>query len=139
MNYKRIDNVYVVKLEIGDEIVESLTELCKKENITAGTIQGLGAVDEIDIGYYSMQDKVYHTATYNKQLEMITLNGNISVKESLPYLHLHGAFSDEKYTMVAGHLNKVRISITAEIFVTVLNGIVTRTVSKETGLNVFDI
>ncbi len=76
---------------------------------------------------------------YNKQLEMISLNGNISVKAGEPYLHLHGAFSDEKYSMIAGHLNKAYISITAEIFITVLNGEINRAVSKQTGLNIFDI
>ena len=139
MKVKQIDNVYVVRLEIGDEIFESLTTLSKQENIKAATVQGLGAVDKIDIGYYSTDDNIYHTTEYNKQMEIISLNGNISVKNGEPYLHLHGAFSDEKYSMIAGHLNKAFISITAEIFVTVLGGEIIRGVNKQTGLNVFDI
>lgn len=139
MKVKRIENTFVVRLEIGDEIIDSLSNLSVQENIKAATVQGLGAVDKIDIGYYSTEDKIYHTAEYNKQMEMITLNGNISVKDGEPYLHLHAAFSDERYSMIAGHLNKAYISITAEIFVTVLNGEINRTVSKQTGLNIFDI
>lgn len=139
MKYQRIDNTYVVRLEIGDEILDSLSKLCMQESIYAATVQGLGAVDIADIGYYSTEDNVYHTKTFNKQLEMITLNGNVSVKNGEPYLHLHGAFSDENYTMIAGHLNKAQISITAEIFVTVFSGEINRRVSEETGLNIFDI
>ena len=35
MEYKLIDNTYVVRLDVGDEIMESLTALCKKEDIKA--------------------------------------------------------------------------------------------------------
>lgn len=139
MKVKKIDNTYVLRLEIGDEIIQSIKTLCKQEGITAGTVQGIGATDCIDIGYYSLESKKYHTVNFNEQFEIISLTGNISVKDNEPYLHLHGAFSRADYSVVAGHLNSAVISITAEIFVTSLNATLYRAVSAETGLNIFDI
>ena len=139
MKYKLIDNTYVVRLEVGDEIITSLTSLCKAENIQAATVQGLGAVDNVTVGYYSTAENRYLTKTFNKQFEMIALNGNISVKDDEPYLHLHIALSDENYMFFGGHLNSAVISITAEIFVTKIDGIIGRRVNEETKLNIFDI
>lgn len=139
MEYKLIDNTYVVRLEVGDEIIGSLTTLCKKENIQAATVQGLGAVDNVTVGYYSTAEGRYLPKTFNKQFEMIALNGNITVKDNEPYLHLHIALSDESYTFFGGHLNNAVISITAEIFVTKLDGYIGRRVNGKTQLNIFDI
>ena len=139
MEYKVIDNTYVVRLDVGDEIMESLTVLCKKENIKAATVQGLGATDNVTVGYYSTVANRYFSRTFNEQFEIISLNGNISVKDNEPYLHLHIALSDENYTFFGGHLNNAVISITAEIFVVKLDGIIGRRVNEKTNLNIFDV
>jgi predicted DNA-binding protein with PD1-like motif len=139
MEYKLIDNTYVVRLDVGDEIIGSLATLCKKEKIQAATVQGLGAVDNVTVGYYSIEEGRYLPKTFNKQFEMIALNGNISVKDNEPYLHLHIALSDESYAIFGGHLNYAVISITAEIFVTKLDGYIGRRVNEKTQLNIFDI
>lgn len=139
MEYKRIDNVYVIRLDVGDEIMASLTELCNKENIRSATVQGLGAVNDVTVGYYSLEEGRYFPKTFNQQFEMIALNGNITRKDDIPYLHLHIALSDENYSFFGGHLNNAVISVTAEIYVTVLNGEVNRRVNPKTNLNIFDI
>ena len=79
------------------------------------------------------------TKVFNQQFEMIALNGNITRKDGKPYLHLHIALSDENYSVFGGHLNSAVVSITAEIYVTALNGEVNRRVNPETNLNIFDI
>lgn len=139
MEYRRIDGVYVVRLDVGDEIVKSLTTLCDNENIRSATVQGLGAVNDVNVGYYSLEKKQYLTKVFNQQFEMIALNGNITRKDGKPYLHLHIALSDENYSVFGGHLNSAVVSITAEIYVTALNGEVNRRVNPETNLNIFDI
>ena len=113
MEYKRIDDVYVVRLDVGDEIMTSLTDLCNKENIRSATVQGLGVVNDVTVGYYSLEEQRYFPKTFNQQFEMIALNGNITRKDGEPYLHLHIALSDGNYRFFGGHLNNAVISITA--------------------------
>lgn len=139
MEYKILDNVYVVRLNVGDEIIGSLSSLCETENIKSAMVQGIGAVNDVTVGYYSLEDNKYFTQTFNHQFEMIALNGNITRKDNEPYLHLHIALSDENYKFFGGHLNRAVISITAEIYVTTLNGEVNRRVNPETNLNILDI
>ncbi len=139
MEYKRTDNVCVVRLDVGDEIVESLTQLCIAEGIKSATVQGLGAVNDVSVGYYSLEEKKYFPEVFKKQFEMIALNGNITRKDDMPYLHLHIALSDENYKFYGGHLNYAVISITAEIYVNILDCNINRRVNPETGLNILDI
>lgn len=139
MEYKKIDSVYAVRLEPGEEIVASLAELCEKEKIMAATVQGIGAVNDVNIGYYSLEEKRYFPERLKKQFEMISLNGNITRKDGCPYLHLHIALSDENYNLYGGHLNSAVISITAEIYINILNGEINRRVNPETSLNILDI
>lgn len=110
-----------------------------QEDIKSATVQGLGAVNDVDVGYYSLEEKRYFTKIFNQQFEMISLNGNITRKDGIPYLHLHIALSDENYKFYGGHLNRAVISITAEIYVNVLNGEVNRRINPETSLNILDI
>ena len=139
MEYKLIDNTYVVRLDVGDEIMLSLADLCRKEKIKAASVQGIGATDNVTVGYYSTAEKRYFNKTFNQQFEIISLNGNISEKDGEPYLHLHIALSDENYLFYGGHLNNAVISITAEIFVTKLDGSINRRVNTKTNLNIFDV
>ena len=43
MEYMKFDDAYVVRLDCGEEIVESLTKICDREKITLATIEGIGA------------------------------------------------------------------------------------------------
>lgn len=139
MEFKRLNNVYAVRLEPGDEIIASLAELCRKEKIMAATVQGLGAVNDVTVGYYSLEEKRYFPKRFMQQFEMIALNGNITRKDGEPYLHLHIALSDENYKFFGGHLNSAVISITAEIYINILDGEINRRVNPETSLNILDI
>lgn len=139
MEYKKFDNVYAVRLEPGDEIIASLTELCNKEKILSATVQGIGAVNDVTVGYYSLEEKRYFTKNFRQQFEMIALNGNVTRKDGEPYLHLHIALSDEHYKFYGGHLNNAVISITAEIYISALNGELNRRINPETSLSILDI
>ena len=49
MNYRRFGDKYVVRLEKGEELVESIKELAKKEDIMLGRVSGMGAVNRVEV------------------------------------------------------------------------------------------
>ncbi|MBO4893520.1 MAG: DNA-binding protein [Clostridia bacterium] len=139
MFYKKCGDTYVVRLEIGEEILESITELCKEENIRAAEITGIGAAAKAVVGIYNVDEKQYYKTEIDGPLEIVSLLGNASRKDGEPYLHLHASFSGESCNCVGGHLNSAVIGVTAEIFLRVIDGEIERTVHPVTGLNVFDL
>jgi len=136
MNYKVFKDIIVVRLDKGEEIIASITELCKKKNIQAGTISGLGAADYVVIGLYNVKEMAYYSTTYEDYFEITNLTGNISVKDDEPYLHIHGTFGDVDGTCIGGHLSEARISSTCEIIIQRIDGVVGRSLDENIGLNV---
>ena len=52
MNYKRFKNKYIIRLDKGEEIVQTLKHFCKKHKIKLGYISGIGATNKAEIGLF---------------------------------------------------------------------------------------
>ena len=136
MEYKRVNNNIVVRLDPNDEICQSLQFICKTENVLAGKISGLGAVNHFVVGVFDVYKKEYFSNTFDGLFEIVSLTGNISKKNNLPYLHIHLSAGNEKGEVFGGHLNEAIISATCEIFIDVLPDFnLDRTFDDSIGLN----
>lgn len=108
---------YLIVLKKGEKLMESILSLAKKENIKTGWISGIGACSNAEIGLYNPKTKDYEWKTYDQQLEILNLQGDISLDdEGEPMLHLHGTFSDENFNSIGGHIKELQILPTCEIF-----------------------
>lgn len=135
MDYKKFGDKYIVRLEIGEEIVETLTNFIKKEGIKLGRVSGIGAVDYAKIGLFSTRTKKYHSKELKGDMEIVNLAGNISTMDGKEYLHLHIAVGDEDLNLFGGHLDSATVSATAEIVIDLIDGEVDREVGKDLGIN----
>ena len=104
--YKTVEfkRLIMGKLSHGGDLLEELTDVCKKENVVLGTIEAIGAVQKACIGYYNQQERKYQFTEIKKNLEIVSLMGNISVRDDKPMVHAHVTFSDDKSACYAGHL-----------------------------------
>lgn len=138
MQYKAFGDTYFVRLERGEEILASLARFCREENIRLGHLTGLGAVDHLVAGLYSVEEKQYRKNEWSGEFEIASLTGNITRMDGEVYLHLHIAASGPDGAVLGGHLNEATISATAEIIVTKVNGDVGRKFDEGIGLNFLD-
>lgn len=138
MEFKKFKDRYLVRLEKGEDIVQSLLSLAKSENIRLARINGLGAVSYAEIGLYKLDEKKYYSNTYEGDFEIASLHGNLSTMDGEEYIHLHIIVADGDQRCFGGHLNKGIISATGEIFVDVLDGEVDR-FKGENGINLLDL
>jgi len=137
MDYKKIGNKYVLRMDKGEEVVKTLKDFCKKEDIKLGWLKGLGAVNKATIGLFETNKKEYHTLDLEGDFEITSLLGNISRMNDEVYLHLHINLADEKYNTQGGHLSKALISATGEFIIEEINGEVGREFNEEVGLNLY--
>ena len=138
MEYRKFGDTYVLRLERGEEIIASLSDLCRKEDLKLAAVEGLGAADYAVIGLYDVGGRVYHKTELHGPMEITSLTGSISRKDGEPYLHLHINLCNQDMHVLGGHLNECRISATAEIFLREIPGEVGRQLDeKVTGLNLF--
>ena len=138
MEYRKFGNHYVVRIEKGEEVLSKLKELCLNENIRLGSISGLGAANEVEIGLFNTETKEYKTTVMKGMFEITSLIGNITRKDDEVYLHCHINFSDASLQTFGGHLVSVKISATSEIIVTAIDGEVNRRFDENIGLILFD-
>ena len=59
MEYKRTGDMIFLRLQKGEEIVESLKEIATKENSRAASVSGIGATDDFTVGVYKTAEKQY--------------------------------------------------------------------------------
>ena len=139
MDYRQFHDTYVIRIDRGEEIITSLTEFCRKEHITLGMVNALGAADHALIGLYDVKEHQYHKHSFDEPMEITSLMGSISTKEGEPYLHLHISLCREDMSVIGGHLNECRVSATCEMFVRKLDGVVERKLDEDvTGLNLYE-
>ena len=139
MEYKRFGDKIVLRVDRGEDIVEKLKELSTLECISLGSVSGIGAVMETEIGIFNVDTKEYFSKTVEGLYEVSNLTGNISKMNGETYLHLHITIGDVKKSEVyAGHLNRAVVGATAEIIVSVIDGVVDRQKDETVGLNLFE-
>lgn len=137
MEYKKISNQYIVRIDKGEEVLTKIKELCEKEQIKTGYLTGLGATDYVKIGLFDTIEKEYHSTVLEGPMEITSLVGNISTKDGDNYLHLHINVGNKDMKVFGGHLNECRISATCEINITAIDTEMEREFSEEIGLNLY--
>lgn len=136
---KQFGNKYVISLKNKSEITEALTDFVKTQNIKAGTISGLGAVNSVTLRFFNPETKQYQDKTFNEQMEISNLTGNISTKDGEEYLHLHITLGNREYKSIAGHLLKATINGAGEFVVEAYqNTKIKRKFDSNTGLNIYN-
>ncbi len=139
MVYKIFGDTIVVRIDRGEEIVQSVKTICNKENVRLAGITAIGAVDHVVVGLYRVGEKKYYSNTLDGEREMTSLIGNVTTKDGEVYLHLHANFADSDGHVVGGHLNEAVVSATCELFIHTVKGSVERRADEITGLNLFEL
>ena len=139
MQHYKTGNTYFVRLDVGEEIMASLTQFCKQEDIRLGSVTAIGAVSHAVTGLYNVADQKYYSTRLEGPQELVGLMGNITRKDGEVYIHVHASFSDSEHKIHGGHLNEAVISATCEMVVTCYEGEVGRRVCPDVGLNILDI
>lgn len=135
MEVKHIGSKIVMRLDKGEEIIESLKNFCQSYKIKLAKISGIGAVNKVSIGIFIQDTKEYHSAELQGNMEITSLMGNVTQKNGEVYIHLHVNLADERYQVHGGHLNSAWIGATGELIIDVIDGQVDREYSEEIGLN----
>lgn len=140
MFYKKSNDVYLVRLEEGEELIASLTEFAEERQIKGGFFHGLGGATSASLGIYRLDtDHEYHFSDFNGPLEIISLNGDIAMKEDGSVMvHCHATVSGPDLKVSGGHVKSIEIGATCEIIVNTGTGPLTRHEDEATGLKLLD-
>jgi uncharacterized protein len=139
MKCRKMDSVYFVRIDKGEEIVSELRKVCEKHNITLGKVSGIGAVDKATIGFFEPAIKQYHKTELTGDHEITMLTGNITTMNEKIYLHLHINMANSENKTFGGHLNEAYVSATCEVIIEEFQGEVNRFLEETSGLNLLEV
>jgi hypothetical protein len=126
---------YLVRLEIGEEVVTSLGSLVRQKRIRSGWLLGIGAVDNVTLGVYDLKRRQYAKRTFKGDHELVNLTGDISWLGQDPVLHIHAVIADPKLKTYGGHLFSARTCVTVEVVLVPWPTRIERKPDVQTGLN----
>ncbi|HUW63862.1 MAG TPA: PPC domain-containing DNA-binding protein [Spirochaetia bacterium] len=92
------------RLPHGSDLLAALTDFCSQNNILHGGVQGLGALSRARVAFYDQKEQVYHEVAFDNHLEILTLMGNVSLRDGRPFVHAHVVLADESGRAFGGHL-----------------------------------
>ena len=135
MDYRRCNDTIVLRIDRGEEIIETVKTVAEREHIRLAEISALGATDDFTVGIYDVGAKRYDSKTFTGPHEIVSLVGTITEKDGAFYQHLHLSAGNRDCAVVGGHLNRAVVSATCEMVIRVINGAVGRSPDPETGIN----
>ena len=120
---------------IDENIMTVLTEMASTAELAGAHISGIGALKEIELGYYDLHHKTYDRKTFADDYELLSFTGNITLKDGEYYPHIHVALGGPDYQVIGGHLFSATVAVTAELVITPLAKLPTRKFDEQTGLS----
>ena len=133
MKFKKLGDYYVLRLEVGEEIIGEIKRFCLAQGIGSGKVTGIGVLRKAKISYFDLELLDYKHREISDYMEMTSLMGNISVMEGELYPHLHVTLADASFNLLGGHLSEGEIGVTGELIIEPFEGVIERKYYQETG------
>ena len=137
MNLTKDKDKYFISLSKDEYINETLLDISNKESIKSGWISGVGAMYEIEVGYFDVDKKDYIRKSFPGDYEILSISGNISIKEGNRFIHTHVTFSDENFNVFGGHLFDAKIAAAGEFMINTCDFEIKRKFNKDIGLHLW--
>ena len=134
MQYKQVDRDYFLYIEKNEKIMETVTKFCTEKNINNAKISGIGAVKNTEIGAYDTVTKKYVKKQFNNVLELVSFEGNVTLKDGSAFAHAHVVLSDHEMRTLGGHLFETTVAAVGELFIREFEGDAYRKMNDDIGL-----
>jgi len=138
MKAKKVESGWFIRLDRGEEVMQTLIDFIYANNIAGGTITGIGALTKVELGYFDLNKKEYLRRRFEGVYELLKFSGNIAYAEDKPIVHAHCLIGDSDYKVHGGHLFNGIIAVTGEIYIREFNENIKRSVDPEVKLKLLD-
>jgi predicted DNA-binding protein with PD1-like motif len=138
MEYQEVHSSeeYLARLETGTDWREEIETLARRENVSAGWFNAMGAIRDAEIWFYDQNEQEYQSVTFNEPLEVASCIGNISLLGDDVFAHTHAVLSRENGEALAGHLNAGTV-FAGEVYLKAFDQELVREHHKPTGLDLW--
>ena len=130
---------YVLRLESGDDILQSIRKFATAKRVNAGILEGIGSLSRVKLGHYDFKTRKYSYETFEDDLEILNLSGNIASTNRQPLPHLHVTLGRRDFSVIGGHMDEGSSANMVEVGIWKLPGKLVKAKDDQIGLNVLQL
>jgi predicted DNA-binding protein with PD1-like motif len=144
MNARRLADAggtqtFVLVFDTGDEVTKELLSFSRKQRLDAASFTGIGAFEDVTLGYFDLRTRDYARIPIAEQVEVLSLLGNVASGHDGPKLHAHVVVGKRDGTAHGGHLIEARVRPTLEIVLVETPAHLRRRSDPATGLALINV
>ena len=130
---------FVVVMDKGDEATEELRRFARDQGVTAAGLTAVGGCRAATLGYFDSEIMSARNRTFEGQMEVLSLIGDIALKDGEPAVHAHVVLGRPDFTTLGGHLQQLTVFPTLEIIVTETPGHLAKRIDPQTGQALIEV
>ena len=128
------EKTFALIFETGDEVMAGLGEFARENGLSAAHLTAIGALSDATLGYFDWEKKDYKKIPVREQVEVLSLIGDVALKDGEPKVHAHVVVGRSDGTTLGGHLIEARVRPTLEVILTESPAHLRKQVDAESGL-----
>ena len=109
---------FALIFDTDDEVMARLTEFAKANRLGAAHLTAIGAFRDVTLGYFDWGSKQYQKIPVREQVEVLSLIGDIALKDGEPKVHAHVVVGRSDGSTRGGHLVEAHVRPTLEVILT---------------------
>ncbi len=128
------EKTFALIFDTGDEAMASLVEFAKANALGASHFTAIGAFSDVILGYFDWEAKAYRQIPVREQVEVLSLLGDVALKEGEPKVHAHVVVGCSDGSTRGGHLIVGHVRPTLEVILTESPQHLRKEIDQESGL-----
>lgn len=133
------EKTFVLVFDADDEVVTGITGFAKENGVSAASLTAVGAFSGATLGYFDIEAKRYERIPVEEQVEVLSMIGDIALKEGEPQLHAHVVLGRRDGTTRGGHLLEAYVRPTLEVVLEESPAHLQKKTSEEFGLALIEL
>jgi predicted DNA-binding protein with PD1-like motif len=125
---------FAVIFTTGEEVISGLQRLADEQRFSASHFTAIGAFSRLVVAFFDWDTKTYQRLPIDEQVEVLSLGGDIALRDGRPVLHAHVVVAKRDGTAHGGHLMEAHVRPTLEVVLTESPTHLYRELDQESGL-----
>ena len=126
---------YALIFETGDELATGLSQFASEQKLAGSSFKAIGAFSAVKLAWFNWQTKKYQpSVVLAEQVELLSLVGDIALKDGKPQVHAHAIVGRSDGTAHGGHLVEAYVRPTCEVVLTESPEHMQKQIDPESGL-----
>jgi uncharacterized protein len=118
VRYKLVDEkpkTFVLVFETNDELSQGLKKFASELKLASASFKAIGALSSVKLGWLNWETKKYEpSVSLNEQVELLSLIGDVALKDGEPQVHAHVVIGKRDGTAHGGHLLQAHVQVGAD-------------------------